>query len=159
MSWISKNLALDLIAIAIGGMQNAFDRIKSEHESDWPPTEVPAAQPHAVEPAPAPVEQAPAAAPMAQPTPTEMHTTAQPQAQPAEQPPAPAAQTPAEPVVNRLDEAKAHLRDISLAGGMDWITGTLFPSFGVTILTDVPAERLPELIQAATAYKLEKGLG
>ena len=41
MSWISKNLTLDLIAIAIGGMQSAFDRIKSEPESDWPAAEQP----------------------------------------------------------------------------------------------------------------------
>lgn len=143
MSWISKNLTLDLIAIAIGGMQSAFDRIKSEPESDWPPAEVPTAAQPAVEP-PAPVEQ-----PQPEPTP-------EPQPAAQESAPEPAAAPATE--VSRLDEAKTHLRDISLSGGMDWITGTLFPSFGVTILTDVPAERLPELIAAATAYKLEKGL-
>lgn len=139
MSWISKNLTLDLIAIAIGGMQSAFDRIKSEPESDWPAAEqpeVPAQSPAAVEPAP--------------------------QSAPAPQPESPApqqaaAEAPA-PQVNRIDEAKAHLRDISLNGGMDWITGTLFPAFGVTSLTDVPADRLPELIDKAVAFKLEKGL-
>lgn len=145
MSWISKNLTLDLIAIAIDGLTKSFDRIKSEPESDWPPAEVPTAAQPAVEP-PAPVEQP-------QPEPT-------PEPQPAAQEPAPAQEPAAAPAeqVNRLDEAKTHLRDISLAGGMDWITGTLFPSFGVQNLNDVPAERLPELIAAATAYKLEKGL-
>lgn len=145
MSWISKNLTLDLIAIAIGGMQSAFDRIKSEPEpgTEWPTAEVPAQAPAAVEPAPAP-----------QPEPTPAAQEPKPEASAPQQA---AAEAPA-PQVNRIDEAKAHLRDISLNGGMDWITGTLFPAFGVTSLTDVPAERLPELIDKAVAFKLEKGL-
>lgn len=140
MSWISKNLTLDLIAIAIGGMQSAFDRIKSEPEpgAEWPAAEVPA-------PAPAAVEPAPQSAPASQ------------DHQAAPEPQQAAAEAPA-PQVNRIDEAKAHLRDISLNGGMDWITGTLFPAFGVTSLTDVPTDRLPELIDKAVAFKLEKGL-
>lgn len=150
MSWISKNLTLDLIAIAIGGMQSAFDRIKSEPESDWPAAaeqpEVPAQSPAAVEPAP---QSAPA--PQSEPAPAAQDHQAAPEPQQA------AAEAPA-PQVNRIDEAKAHLRDISLNGGMDWITGTLFPAFGVTSLTDVPADRLPELIDKAVAFKLEKGL-
>ena len=157
MSWISKNLALDLIAIAIGGMQSAFDRIKSEPESDWPAAEqpeVPAQAPAAVDPAPAPVEQPqPEPAPAAQEPEPEASA---PQTAAQEPAPEPAAAPAAE--VNRIDEAKAHLRDISLNGGMDWITGTLFPAFGVTSLTDVPADRLPELIDKAVAFKLEKGL-
>ena len=150
MSWISKNLTLDLIAIAIGGMQSAFDRIKSEPESDWPAAErpeVPAQAPAAVEPAPQP-------APAPQPGPTPATQEPEPEASAPQQA---AAEAPA-PQVNRIDEAKAHLRDISLNGGMDWITGTLFPAFGVTSLTDVPADRLPELIDKAVAFKLEKGL-
>ena len=149
MSWISKNLALDLIAIAIGGMQSAFDRIKSEPEpgTEWPATEVPAQAPAAVEPAPQ-------SAPASQPEPTPAAQEPEPEASAPQQA---AAEAPA-PQVNRIDEAKAHLRDISLNGGMDWITGTLFPAFGVTSLTDVPADRLPELIDKAVAFKLEKGL-
>lgn len=151
MSWISKNLTLDLIAIAIGGMQNAFDRIKSEPESDWPPAEQPAPA-EVSAPAPAAVEPAPVEQP--QPTPASEPQPAAQESAPAQEP----AAAPAEQV-DRLDEAKAHLRDISLAGGMDWITGTLFPQFGVATLTDVPADKLPDLINTATAYKLEKGLG
>lgn len=147
MSWISKNLTLDLIAIAIGGMQSAFDRIKSEPESDWPAAEVPAQAPAAVDPAPQ-------SAPAPQPEPTPAAQEPQPESPAPQQA---AAEAPA-PQVNRIDEAKAHLRDISLNGGMDWITGTLFPAFGVTSLTDVPADRLPELIDKAVAFKLEKGL-
>ena len=149
MSWISKNLTLDLIAIAIGGMQSAFDRIKSEPEpgTEWPATEVPAQTPAAVEPAPQ-------SAPTPQPEPTPAAQEPEPEASAPQQA---AAEAPA-PQVSRIDEAKAHLRDISLNGGMDWITGTLFPAFGVTILTDVPADRLPELIDKAVAFKLEKGL-
>ena len=148
MSWISKNLTLDLIAIAISGMQSAFDRIKSEPEpgAEWPAAEVPAPAPAAVEPAP---QSAPA--PQPEPTPAAQDHQAAPEPQQA------AAEAPA-PQVNRIDEAKAHLRDISLNGGMDWITGTLFPAFGVTSLTDVPTDRLPELIDKAVAFKLEKGL-
>ena len=157
MSWISMNLTLDLIAIAIGGMQSAFDRIKSEPETgtEWPAAEpaqpaqveAPAAEAPAVPAQPAAVEPAPAPAPAAAPTPAP---------QPAAAAPAAAAPPAA---VDRLPEAQAHLRDISLAGGMDWITGTLFPSFGTQSLTEVPTERLPELIATATAYKIEKGLG
>lgn len=149
MSWISKNLALDLIAIAIGGMQSAFDRIKSEPEpgAEWPAAEVPAQAPAAVEPAPQ-------SAPAPQPEPAPAAQEPKPEASAPQQA---AAEAPA-PQVNRIDEAKAHLRDISLNGGMDWITGTLFPAFGVTSLTDVPADRLPELIDKAVAFKLEKGL-
>lgn len=144
MSWISKNLTLDLLAIAIGGMQNAFDRIKSEPESDWPPAEVPTAAQPAVESAPASQPAQPQAQePDAQPEPT-------PAPEPAAAPPA---------TVDRLPEAQAHLRDISLAGGMEWITGELFPAFGTESLTDIPDEQLPQLIDKAAAYKLEKGLG
>ena len=150
MSWISKNLTLDLIAIAIGGMQSAFDRIKSEPESDWPAAE----QPEVPAQAPAAVEPAPQSAPAPQPEPTPAAQEPEPEASAPQQE---AAEAPA-PQVNRIDEAKAHLRDISLNGGMDWITGTLFPAFGVTSLTDVPADRLPELIDKAVAFKLEKGL-
>ena len=152
MSWISKNLALDLIAIAIGGMQSAFDRIKSEPEpgTEWPAAEVPAQAPAAVEPAPAPQPEPAPAAQEPEPEASAPQTAAQ------ELAPEPAAAPAAE--VNRIDEAKAHLRDISLNGGMDWITGTLFPAFGVTSLTDVPTDRLPELIDKAVAFKLEKGL-
>ena len=143
MSWISKNLTLDLLAIAIDGLTKSFDRIKSEPESDWPPAEVPAAAQPAVESTPAPQPAQPQAqepAPQPEPTPA----------------PEPAAAPPA--TVDRLPEAQAHLRDISLAGGMDWITGQLFPAFGTESLTDISDERLPELIEKAAAYKLEKGL-
>lgn len=150
MSWISKNLTLDLIAIAIGGMQSAFDRIKSEPESDWPAAE----QPEVPAQAPAEVEPAPQSAPAPQPEPAPAAQEPEPEAAAPQQA---AAEAPA-PQVNRIDEAKAHLRDISLNGGMDWITGTLFPAFEVTSLTDVPADRLPELIDKAVAFKLEKGL-
>lgn len=151
MSWISKNLALDLIAIAIGGMQSAFDRIKSEPEpgTEWPATEVPAQAPAAVDPAPAPVEQ-----PQPEPTPA-------PAPQPAAQEPAPEPAAAPAAEVNHHAEAQGHLRDINLnlgTAGIEWITGVLFPQFGVQNLNDVPADQLPALIQAAVAFKLEKGL-
>ena len=146
MSWISKNLTLDLLAIAIDGLNKSFDRIKSEPESDWPPAEVPTAAQPAVEP-PAPVEQ-----PQPEPTP-------EPQPAAQESAPEPAAAPATE--VNHHAEAQGHLRDINLnlgSAGIEWITGTLFPSFGVQNLNDVPADRLPDLINTAVAFKLEKGL-
>ena len=38
MTWISKNLTLDLLAIGIHAMQKTFDRIKQEPDtqSPWP---------------------------------------------------------------------------------------------------------------------------
>ena len=149
MSWISKNLTLDLLAIAIDGLTKSFDRIKSEPESDWPPVE---------QAAPAQVEPATPAAQAKQPAVQEHSavTTEEPT-----QPQETAAPVPAEapqPTVDRRPEAQAHLRDISLAGGMEWITGELFPSFGAQSLDAIPDEKLPQLIEKAAAYKLEKGL-
>lgn len=131
MSWISKSLTLDLLAIAIDGMNKAFERISAEPEaasqSPWP-ADVPAA-PAPVEAPPAVPEPAPAPAPPAAPQPE------------PEQEPAP----------DLLPEAQIILRTIAQTQGTDWITGTLFPHFGTNSLNTVPAERLPELIEMANA--------
>lgn len=133
MSWISKSLTLDLLAIAIDGLNKTFERISAEPEavsqSLWP-TDTPAA--------PAPVE-APPAVPEPVPAP----------APPAAPEPAP---TPApEPAQDLLPEAQNILRTIAQTQGTDWITGTLFPHFGTNSLNTVPADRLPELIEMAKA--------
>lgn len=133
MTWISKNLTLDLLAIGIHAMQKTFDRIKEEPDtqSPWPEQETPTAAPHPVEEAPAPKEGPAAAAPESKPEPQE-------------------AETP-----DLLPEAQNTLRAISMDEGPGWITGTLFPHFNVQSLTDVPADKLPGLI--AMAQKHRKG--
>lgn len=63
MTWLNKQLALDLIAITIDGLSKAFDRIEKTPDpetGDWPPAtpskpETPAEE-KAPEPAPAQVE-------------------------------------------------------------------------------------------------------
>lgn len=134
MTWISKNLTLDLLAIGIHAMQKTFDRIKQEPDTQapWPQQETPTAAPHPVEQAPGPKEE-PADAPAPEPKP-----------EPQEE------QTP-----DLLPEAQNTLRAISMDEGPGWITGTLFPHFNVQSLTDVPANKLPELI--AMAQKHSKG--
>lgn len=132
MTWISKNLTLDLLAIGIHAMQKTFDRIKQEPDTQapWPKQEAPAAEPHPVEEAPAPKEE-PDAAPAPEPKP-----------EPQEE------ETP-----DLLPEAQNTLRAISMDEGPGWITGTLFPHFNVQSLTDVPADKLPELITMAQKHR------
>lgn len=128
MTWISKNLTLDLLAIGIHAMQKTFDRIKQEPDtqSPWPQQETPAAAPHPVEEAPAPKEEP--SAPEPKPEPQEEETP------------------------DLLPEAQNTLRAISMDEGPGWITGTLFPHFNVQSLTDVPADKLPELITMAQKH-------
>ena len=133
MTWMNKDLTLDLLAIGIHAMQKTFDRIKEEPDtrSPWPQQEAPAAAPHPVEEAPAPKDE-PADAPVPKPKPE-----------------------PQEETPDLLPEAQNTLRAISMDEGPGWITGTLFPHFNVQSLTDVPADKLPELI--AMAQKHRKG--
>ena len=131
MAWMTKDLALDLLAILIGAGQSAFDRIKQEPDGNWPPAvQKPAGSP--AEP-----QQKPAGAPAAAEAPK------------PDTPPTPP-QQPAEPAPNaneKLVEAKNLLQGIVASGGREWVTGTLLPRFGVSKLSDVPAEKLPELIE------------
>lgn len=131
MSWITKNLTLDLLAIAIDGLNKVFNRINQEgeasavdpataHPADLPAEVEPAAPADPADPAPAPVEE-----PAAAPAPEVDHESL-------------------------LTEAQNLCRTIAQKGGVEWITGTLLPHFNTQSLTDVPAERLPELITMAT---------
>lgn len=131
MTWISKNLTLDLLAIGIHAMQKTFDRIKEEPDAQapWPQQEAPTAAPHPVEEATVSKEE-PAA-------------TAAPE---------PKAETQEEETPNLLPKAQNTLRAISMDEGPGWITGTLFPHFNVQSLTDVPADKLPELITMAEKH-------
>lgn len=136
MSWMTKDLALDLLAILTGAAQSAYERVKeAPGEGEWPQTQ----------------QQKVAAAPQ------QPETPAPPQPEtPA--PPQPEAPAPAAPAPDDLlTQAKtACQRIVAQDGSPAWITGTLFPEFGVQSLTDVPAEKLPALLEKANAH-LEGG--
>ena len=138
MTWMNRNLTLDLLAIGIDTLQRTYDRIKKEPDSvsPWPQVE-------STQDAPGPVEenQEPAPQQQAEPQPQQVET----------QPEAP--QEPEDQDKDLLPEAQTILRHISLAEGPAWITGVLFPHFGVKTLTDVPKDKLPELISMATEHK------
>lgn len=127
MAWMTKGLALDLLAILIGAATSASNRIKDEPEPEnWPPTE---AKP-------------PAAVQQAAPADTPPETTT-PEPAPAPEP------EPEVDVDALLIEAKNLLQPISRNGGRDWIKNTLLPQFGAAKLSDVPADKLPDLIKVA----------
>lgn len=141
MAWMTKDLALDLLAILIGATENAYNTIKDAPDGDWPP---------AVEqPADAPTKQAPAPAPAAVEAPKQ---DTPPAAEPQQQ------ETPAPNANEQLVEAKNLLQGIVAAGGREWVTGTLLPKFGVAKLSDVPVDKLPQLIEAAK-QKQQQGAG
>lgn len=140
MAWMTKDLALDLLAILIGATENAFNTIKDAPDGDWPPAvEKPAETPAE----PQQKQDTPAAAEAPKPD-------APPAAEPKQE-------TPAANADEQLVEAKNLLQGIVSAGGREWVTGTLLPQFGVSKLSDVPADKLPELIKAAEQKKQELG--
>lgn len=134
MSWMTQDLALDLLAILIGATQNAYNRIK-DAPGEWPPAvEAPAEEPAK--------PQAPA------------DTIAEPK---QDTPPAAQPQTNA-PAPDRdalLVEAKTLLQGIVASGDREWVTSTLLPQFGVSKLSDVPADKLPQLIEVAKQKQQE----
>lgn len=139
MAWMTKDLALDLLSILIDAGQSAFDRIKIEPDGDWPP---------AVDaPADEPAKQASADTPVA---------AAEAPKQDAP-PAAPQQETPAPDADALLVEAKNLLQGIVASGGREWVTGTLLPRFGVAKLSDVPADKLPQLIETAKQKQQEAG--
>lgn len=139
--WLTKELTLDLLAIGIHTLQKVYDAVKAAPApgAEWP---APIDTPPAVEPAP----QA-KTAPEAPPAPSSPAPTAP----PAE---APTADGP-EPEADLLPDAQTELRHIAQDGDREWITGTLFPKYGVASLTDVPTEKLPELIADARQHREE----
>ena len=138
MAWMTKDLALDLLAILIGATQNAFNTIKDAPDGDWPAVEEPAEEPTAQ-------PQAPADTTAATKTPQPDTPAAAPQQQ----------ETPAPNTNEQLVEAKNLLQGIVSAGDREWVTGTLLPQFGVAKLSDVPADKLPQLIKTAEQKKQE----
>lgn len=140
MAWMTKDLALDLLAILIGAGQSAYNRIK-DAPGEWPAVEEPAEQS--------------AVAPQQTPTDTPAPET-QPQQAPApqQQEAAPAPEIDAQAL---LVEAKTLLQSIVASGDREWVTATLLPQFGVAKLSDVPADKLRELIKTAEQKKQEMG--
>lgn len=137
MAWMTKDLALDLLAILIDATQNAYNRIK-DAPGEWPPAvEAPAEEPAK--------PQAPA------------DTTAEPK---QDTPPAaqPQTNTSAPDADTLLVEAKTLLQGIVASGGREWVTSTLLPQFGVQKLSDVPADKLPQLIEVVKQKQQEMGL-
>ena len=145
MSWMTKDLALDLLAILTGAAQSAYERVKAAPgEGEWPQPEAQPQKEVAPQPQQEVAPQPETPAPQQQP-----ETPAQPQPE-ATAPAAPAPDTP-------LNQAKtACQRIVAQDGSPAWITGTLFPEFGVQSLTDVPADKLPALLEKANAH-LEGG--
>jgi len=131
MTWMNKDLTLDLLAIGIDTLQRTYDRIKQEPDnvSPWPQVENTPNAPGDVD------HQEPESAPAPQPESPETSQDTEDQG------------------TDLLPEAQTILRHISLAEGPAWITGELFPHFGVKTLTDVPKGTLPELISMATEHK------
>ncbi|MDK8497589.1 hypothetical protein QP916_02770 [Corynebacterium accolens] len=138
MTWITKNLTLDLLAIGIHAMQKTFDRIKEEPDaqSPWPQQTESTAATH-------PVEETPTS--KNEPAPT---LEAKPESESKPEP-------QEEKAPDLLPKAQNILRAISMDEGPKWITGTLFPHFNVQSLTDVGEDKLPELI--AMAQQHQKG--
>lgn len=144
MSWITKNLTLDLLAITIDGLNKVFTRINNEPDGgNWPPIEP--TTPQAVE---APAADVGVGGPV-----ENQETTPEPAAAESQPEPTPAAEPTPEPDLDPealLNEAKNTLRSIAMTdGGTTWITDTLFPQYHVTTLTDVPTDKLPGLIDQA----------
>ena len=142
--WMSKDLTLDLIAIAIHSLNKIHQRILEE-PGEWPQETPPAAV------------DLPAAEPELKPAADQQADTAAPaqEAAPEPEPTVPESAAPKVDVQALKAKAPTHLRTISQAEGNDWITGTLFPHFDVTKFTDVPDDRLQELIDMAEAHAKE----
>lgn len=135
MSWITKQLTLDLLAITIDGLNKVFDRINQEPDNTAP------GAPATESVSPWPVDD-----------PAQPVTPTQPTPEPVKNTPEPTHETPTLDPDKLRTEAQTLLRTISQAGGTEWITGTLFPHFNVQTLTNVPADKLPELNQMAEAH-------
>lgn len=131
MTWLTKPLALDLLAITIHGLQKAFDRINKADDQ------------------PAQVEQAPAATGKDARHPADDPQPAEPAPEPA---PEPQQEQPAPDAAQLHTQAQNTLRKISITEGNDWITQTLFPHFKVTKLTDAQPGSMPELVEMAEAH-------
>ena len=153
-TWLTKELTLDLLAITIDGLNKAFNAISG----DAPSTPLSVLEPKH----PADEPQQPAPTPEAEQHPADPQAAAP--AAPAEAPETAPASTTDLPMVHvgapTADELHAQaqtlLRTISMDEGAAWITGVLFPKYGVQSLTAVQPGQLPALVEDAQAHIDEK---
>ncbi|MBD0853074.1 hypothetical protein CU043_02360 [Corynebacterium striatum] len=130
MTWMTKELTLDLLAIGQDFLRRCAEAINNQPQqeiseiseiSETSDNRHPAdTVPETTQPEPAPTTQPEAAAT----TNEDLHS-----------------------------EAQTLLRTIVQAEGTDWVTGTLFPKYGVQSLNDVPANQLSDLVADAKAHK------
>lgn len=129
MTWMTKNLTLDLLAIGQDFLRRCAEAINNQPQQETSDNRHPAdTVPETPQPEPAP----------------------EPQPEPAPEPQLQEANPTHEDLHS---EAQTLLRTIVQAEGADWVTGTLFPKYGVQSLNDVPANRLSDLVADAKTHK------
>ncbi|MCT1410021.1 hypothetical protein [Corynebacterium accolens] len=125
MTWMTKDLTLDLLAIGQDFLRRCAEAINNQTEQTQPET-----------------SEISETSDNRHPADTVPET---PQPQPQSEATAPTNE-------DLLPKAQTLLRSIVQAEGPDWVTGTLFPHFNVQSLTDVPADKLTELITMAQKH-------
>ncbi|HCT3317059.1 TPA: hypothetical protein OTT42_001913 [Corynebacterium striatum] len=147
MTWMTKELTLDLLAIGQDFLRRCAEAINNQPQQEISEISETSDNRHPADTVPETPQPEPEPAPHPEPEPAP-----QPEPEPAPQPepqPEPAAPT-SEDIHSK---AQTLLRTIVQTEGTDWVTGTLFPKYGVQSLNDVPADQLPELVADAKAHK------
>ena len=127
MTWMTKELTLDLLAIGQDFLRRCAEAINNQPQQETSEISETSDNRHPADTVP---------------------ETPQPEPAPTTQP------EPAAPTSEDIhSEAQTLLRIIVQTEGTDWVTGTLFPKYGVQSLNDVPADQLPELVADAKAHK------
>ena len=127
MTWMTKNLTLDLLAIGQDFLRRCAEAINNQPQQETSETVETSDNRHPADTVPETPKPEPAPEPQPQeatPTHEDLHS-----------------------------EAQTLLRTIVQAEGTDWVTGTLFPKYGVQSLNDVPANRLSDLVADAKTHK------
>lgn len=124
MSWLTKELTLDILSITIGAMVNIHDAIEAT-------TKKPETSPHEIG------EGDPAQKPEDHPTP---------------EPPTPATAADDEPAVT-FPQIQTALRTIAQAEGTDWIQKELFPALDISNLTQLTADNYPAAWERITDHQ------
>lgn len=135
MTWMTKNLTLDLLAIGQDFLRRCAEAINNQPQQETSETVETSDNRHPADTVPETPQPEPAPEPQPEPAP-------EPQLQEA---------TPTHEDLH--SEAQTLLRTIVQAEGTDWVTGTLFPKYGVQSLNDVPANRLSDLVADAKTHK------
>lgn len=139
MTWLTKSLALDLLAITIDSLTRASERISTEPDpvnGDWPPT---GTTYNMGGHGPTEREQE-SSAPQQQAAPAEEKTTEQAEEKTPEQDLAPVT----------LDDVRPILADIARQGGNDIIADAIHQA-GANKLSEVPADKLATVLNTVKA--------